>query len=47
MERDDVVRECYAASGLSFVDEKLEVLTKYNKQNYLNLTMMQQSRDLK
>ena len=46
-ERDDVLRECYAFSGLSSADEILEVLTKYNKQNHLKLIMMQQSRDLK
>jgi hypothetical protein len=46
-EQNDVLRECYAVFGLSSIDEILEVLTKYNKQNHLKLIMMQQSRDLK
>ena len=45
-EQKDIRRECYAVSGLSFVDEILEVFTKYNKKNHLKLIMMQQSRDL-
>ncbi len=42
-EHNDVFRECYAISGLSFIDEILEVLTKYSKQNHLKLIMMEKN----
>jgi len=44
---NDVLRECYAVSGLSSIDEIPKVLTKYNKQNHLKLIMMEKNRDLK
>jgi hypothetical protein len=46
-EQNDTLLECYAVSGCKSVDDILEVLTQYNKQNHLKLIFMEKSRNFK